>query len=68
MGAAGTAIATISSQAISMLCAIIYLNRKKFIVRFSLKNLTLDRRILKELIVIGIPISFQECMVRFSFL
>ena len=68
MGAAGTAVATIVSQAVSMVGAIIYLNKKKFIFHFSLKNLGLNRRILKELIVIGIPISFQECMVRLSFL
>lgn len=68
MGAAGTAAATVASQGISMLAAIIYLNRRKFIVHFSLCTLRIDRRILKELICIGIPVSFQECMVRFSFL
>lgn len=68
MGAAGTAIATVASQGISMLAAILYLNHKKFIFHFSLRTLRIDRRILKELIFIGIPVSFQECMVRFSFL
>ena len=28
----------------------------------------MDREILKELIRVGIPVSFQECMVRISFL
>lgn len=68
MGAAGTAVATVFSQAMSMLCAILYLNRKNFIFRFSLKTLKIDRYILKEMIFIGIPVSFQECMVRISFL
>lgn len=68
MGVAGTAIATIASQGISMFCAIFYLNRKNFIFRFSLQTLRIDKQILKEMILIGIPVSFQECIVRISFL
>lgn len=68
MGPAGTAIATIVSQGISMVIAIFYLNSRNFIFHFSLKNLRIDGRIVKELFAIGIPVSFQECMVRFSFL
>ncbi|RGY99844.1 MATE family efflux transporter [Clostridium sp. AM58-1XD] len=68
MGVAGVALATISSQAISMFCAIIYLNKKKFIFTFELKNFRIDRERAKELAAVGIPISLQECMVRLSFL
>ena len=38
MGVAGTALATVGSQAISMICSIVYLNRRKFIFTFRLKN------------------------------
>ena len=31
LGVAGTALATVLSQSISMICSIVYLNRKKFI-------------------------------------
>ena len=51
-----------------MICSIVYLNRKKFIFTFTLKNLRIDRDRLKELAMVGIPISSQECMVRLSFL
>lgn len=68
MGVAGTAVSTIASQGISMVIAIVYLKRKDFIFRFRWKNLRIDRKILKELILVGIPVSFQECMVRVSFL
>lgn len=68
MGPAGTALSTVISQGISMIIAILYLKQKKFIFRFSLNALGIDREILKELIRIGIPVSFQECMVRISFL
>lgn len=65
---AGVALATIGSQAVSMVTAIIYLNRKKFIFTFRLKNFRIDPVKARELAWVGIPISLQECMVRFSFL
>ncbi len=68
LGVAGVALATIGSQAVSMVCAIIYLNRRQFIFTFRLQNLKIDRERLRELAVVGIPISLQECMVRLSFL
>lgn len=68
MGVAGTAVSTVVSQGVSMVIAIIYLNSRGFIFCFTPKNLRIDRDILKELVIIGIPVSLQECMVRFSFL
>ncbi len=46
----------------------VYLNAKGFIFRFSPRTLRIDRALLKELFRLGLPISLQECMVRFSFL
>lgn len=68
MGVAGVAIATIASQAISMFCAVWYLNRNQFIFEFKWKNLRIDKQKARELAMVGIPISLQECMVRLSFL
>lgn len=68
MDVAGTALATVFSQGISMVCAVVYLNRKKFIFTFRLRNFRIDRGLAKELALVGIPISLQECMVRLSFL
>lgn len=68
MGVSGTALATVGSQAVSMICSIIYLNRRKFIFTFRLKNFKIYPELARELAVVGIPISFQECMVRLSFL
>lgn len=68
MGAAGTAAATVAAQAVSMIAAVLYLNAKGFIFRFSPRTLRIDRALLKELFRLGLPISLQECMVRFSFL
>ena len=68
MGVAGTALATVGSQAISMICSIVFLNRSKFIFTFRLKNFRIYPELVRELAVVGIPVSFQECMVRLSFL
>lgn len=68
MGVAGTALATILSQGISMLTAMWYLNKHEFLFTFKFANFRIDKRILRELAYVGIPISLQECMVRLSFL
>lgn len=65
---AGTALATIISQAISMFIAIVYLKSKNFIFDFRLRNFKMDFSIMKRLAFIGLPISFQELLVRISFL
>lgn len=68
MDVAGTALATVLAQAVSMACAVVCLNRSSFLFTFRLKNFKVDVGKAKELAVVGIPISLQECMVRFSFL
>lgn len=68
LGVAGTALATILSQACSMGISIFYLKRRDFIFDFKLRSFLPDRRLAWRLAYIGIPISFQELMVRISFL
>lgn len=68
MGVAGTALATIISQAASMCVSIVYLKKKDFIFDFKWKSFRAVPAIVKKLARIGIPISFQELMVRISFL
>jgi len=68
MGVSGTALATVASQAISMFIAIIYLKKKNFIFDFALPSFRPEGAIIKSLGRVGIPISFQELMVRISFL
>lgn len=65
---AGTALATIISQGVSMVCAILYLRRKEFLFDFKPKSFRFLPNYAKELAKLGIPISFQELMVRISFL
>lgn len=68
LGVSGVALATVFSQGISMICAVIYLNKKKFIFTFRPGNFRIDKELAGELARVGIPISLQECMVRLSFL
>lgn len=68
MGVAGTALATILSQALSMIFAIIYLKRGDFIFDFKPSSFRVEKRLAFELARIGIPISFQEMLIRISFL
>lgn len=68
MGVAGTALATVISQAVSMIGAIIYLKKSNFIFDFGIKSFKPSGYIIRRLCKIGIPISFQEILVRISFL
>ena len=68
MGVAGTALATVISQAVSMAIAVVYLKRKRFVFDFRLGSFRPDREIAIRLAKIGVPISFQEMAVRISFL
>lgn len=68
LGVAGTALATVVSQGVSMGIAVIYLKKKAFIFDFKWKSFYPAGDIVKKLARVGIPISFQEFMVRISFL
>lgn len=68
MGVSGTALATIISQAISMIASVVYLKKKQFIFDFRLSGFKPVGKRVKELASVGIPISFQEMAVRISFL
>lgn len=68
MDVAGTALATVLSQGISLGVAVLYLKRHDFLFDFRLRSFVPDRHMMRKLAVVGIPISFQELMVRISFL
>lgn len=64
----GTALATVISQGMSMLIAIGYLKKHDFLFDFKPASFRPVWGIVKKLAYVGIPISFQEMMVRISFL
>lgn len=64
----GTALATVLSQALSMMIAIVYLKRKEFLFDFRLRSFRPVPSVIRRLARVGIPISLQELLVRISFL
>ncbi|MBR4874781.1 MAG: MATE family efflux transporter [Clostridia bacterium] len=69
MGAQGAALATVISQAISMILCIIYLKRNDFIFDFSLDSFRgATKEKLKLILKIGIPTSVQNVATSASFL
>ena len=68
MDVAGTALATILSQGVSMALAVLWLRRQDFLFDFRPKSFRWHPACARQLMRLGIPLSFQELMVRISFL
>ena len=69
MGAAGAAIATVGSQAISVVVSILVLSRRKLPFDLGWRDvLRPDWRILGRILRFGTPIALQDFMVGLSFL
>ena len=67
-GATGAAVATVISQAVSVILCVIYLKRNNFIFDFSKESLKIDRKQLNMIMKIGIPSSIQNVATSASFL
>lgn len=70
MGAAGAAIATVISQGVSFISALIYLiiRREAFGFSFSRRSLRMDSGTLKVLSKLGLPLAFQTAAISVSML
>lgn len=68
MGAAGAAIATILSQAVSMALAMLYLRRNDFAFDFRLQSFRIRWEKVRMIFRIGLPNSLQSVLVSTSFL
>jgi putative MATE family efflux protein len=67
-GVKGVAWATVISQAIAFILAIIYLNKSHPIIDLSWRKLQFDRGILDKSLKIGFPVGFQQAFVALSML
>ena len=65
---AGTALATVISQGVSMVVAVIDLRRRDFLFDFRPRSFRFVPEKARALARLGVPISLQELMVRISFL
>lgn len=68
MGATGAAVATIISQAGSVVVSAIYLARSGFMFDFKPQSFVIHRDKLKLILKLGIPACLQQVAVSFSFL
>lgn len=68
MGAAGAALGTVLSQTISVICALVYLQKKDMGIHVSKCDLKPDNSIIRRLVQIGIPISLQDGLIQVSFI
>lgn len=68
MGAFGAAVATVISQAASMIFCIIYMVRNDFIFDFKPSSFKFHKEKLSLIIKIGLPAAIQNGITSFSFL
>ncbi|MBQ6407062.1 MAG: MATE family efflux transporter, partial [Butyrivibrio sp.] len=66
LGVAGAAYATIISQFISAILTIIVLVRSKEIYRVRVAELGVDKKILGQIITVGMPAGIQSAVISFS--
>lgn len=68
MGAAGAAIATVTSQGVSVLVSLYFIWKKGLPFPFSLAWIRPDGKCIRRILLVGTPIALQELLVQFSFL
>lgn len=70
MEAAGAALATVLSQAISFIISVVYLyrNKESFGFDFKLRSFALDMRVMKDLSRLGLPLTVQSSAINISML
>jgi len=68
MAAFGAGLATIASQAVSVVLCIVYLRKRKFIFDFNLRSFGFNKDKTKLLVRIGLPMSAQNVCTSISFL
>lgn len=67
-GAAGAALATVLSQAVSVVISLIVISKRKMDVTFSRKDIRFHKEHIKKILTFGIPVSLQDLLVNISFL
>lgn len=68
MGAAGAAIATVFSQAVSVIMCIVYLRSRDFVFDFKPSSFKIHKEYLEKIIKIGTPSAIQSGVTSLSFM
>lgn len=65
-GVGSAALATVISQALSVVLCLIRLTKKGHIYTVTLKELSIDPRILREIVRVGLPMGVQHSVISFA--
>ena len=68
MGAAGAAVSTVVSQAISLVISFLLIRRMKLPFHFTRKELCWDGSLIRRVLGLGFPIAISDFLVGLSFL
>ncbi len=68
MDVSGTAIATISAQAVSVIISLIIMLKRGFPFPFSKENLSFKSKVIKDTLKLGMPIALQDMVNEASYL
>lgn len=68
LGASGAAVATVVSQAVSVLLSLLIISRRGLPFDFSRKSLKPDRKTVGKVLRYGLPVALQDLLVSLSFL
>lgn len=68
MGAAGAALATVCSQAFSVVIALLSLRRRDMGISITRADFRPDKEAMRQIIGIGLPVALQEGLIQVSFL
>ncbi|MCI5910790.1 MAG: MATE family efflux transporter [Oscillospiraceae bacterium] len=66
MGVSGVALATVLSNVFSTILVVVFLVREKSELKLDFKKLNLDKTVLKQIIVIGLPAGIQGMVFSVS--
>ena len=68
MGTAGAAIATVFAQAVSVAASLWLISKKSLPFSLERRHIRFDRKIVSEVVGLGLPIALQDLLVGISFL
>lgn len=68
MGAAGAALATVFSQAVSVVLSFLIIRRARLPFSFSKKEIRFNGPVIRKVLALGFPIALEDLLVSISFL
>jgi putative MATE family efflux protein len=68
MGASGAAIATVTSQSLSVIISLLMIKGKEMPFVFTKKDIRFKKHVTRQIVIYGFPIALQDFLVSMSFL